>query len=97
MSIPVFILSWLVNISQSEVHPSETDWILMLSRLSESGLWCLNGCDITENHSGPIKRLITVIRCISSVQYNYNLETAGLTLPDRDWRCDTLTVVSEGV
>ena len=48
-----------------------------------SGLWCLNGCDITENHSGPIKRLITVIRCISSAQYNYKLETGGLTLSDR--------------
>ena len=73
MSIPVFILSWLVNISQSEVHPSETDLVLMLSRLSESGLWCLNGCDITENHSGPIKRLITVIRSMRSVEYNYKL------------------------
>ena len=57
----------------------------MLGRLSVSGLWCLNGCDITENHSGPIKRLITVIRCISSVQYNYNLETAGLTQSDWGW------------
>ena len=55
----------------------------MLSRLSVSGLWCLNGCDITENHSGPIKRLITVIRCISSVQYNYYVETTRLSPSDK--------------
>ena len=100
----IYFVSWLVNISQTEVQPSKTELLLMLSRLSVSGLWCLNGCDITENHSGPIKRLITVIRCISSVQYNYNLETPGLTLSDWGWSwgCHNphqfnLQQVSEGV